>query len=178
MKYITIIGSRKITREEHITLRSLADHFHEHGFTLRSGGAYGADSSINHLSNIEIYIPWDGYNNLYHNGKTIFMLKYLPDQYLASKKVSEIHPKFEKLSRGAKLLQTRNIYQIIGYKGKEGTPSECVIYAADHDKNGEPVGGTRTAVMYARSLGIPTINIRLIDGLLLEPLSRMEWNNV
>ena len=56
-KYITIIGSRNITDAEFFTLQKMASSLHGMGYTLRSGGADGSDSSINHLANVEIYIP-------------------------------------------------------------------------------------------------------------------------
>lgn len=57
MKYITIVGSRTISNEEFVLLRELATKLSYRGYTLRSGGADGADSTINHLHDVEIIIP-------------------------------------------------------------------------------------------------------------------------
>jgi len=57
MKYVTIIGSRDITNEEFVLLRELATKLNYRGYILRSGGASGADSAINHLHNVEIIVP-------------------------------------------------------------------------------------------------------------------------
>jgi len=57
MKYITIVGSRNITGDEFTTLREVATRLSYLGYILRSGAADGADSTINHLHNVEIIIP-------------------------------------------------------------------------------------------------------------------------
>lgn len=159
-KYITIIGSRDISNTEFFILQSLASSLHGMGYTLRSGGAEGSDSSINHLTNIEIYIPWNNFNGLAHNGKTVFELSRMPDQQLAKERMFKIHPEPKKLSQGAIKLHTRNIYQVIGYGGQNGVKSDAVIYCSEQGKDGNPLGGTRTAVVYAKQLKIPVFNIR------------------
>ena len=159
-KYITIIGSRIITDEEYYTLKNLASTLHGMGYVLRSGGADGADSTISHLLNIEVYIPWNGFNNLYHNGKTVFELSKLPNQDLAKSRIMKIHPAPQKLTQGALKLHTRNIYQVIGFRGIDGVKSEMVIYCADEGNDFLPKGGTRTAIAYAKQLNIPVYNIR------------------
>lgn len=74
----------------------------------------------------------------------------------------EIHPAPQKLTQGALKLHTRSIYQVIGFRGGNGVKSDAVIYCADdsNDLKQLPLGGTRTAVAYAKELGIPTYNIR------------------
>ena len=57
-------------------------------------------------------------------------------------------------------MHTRNIYQVIGPLGINGVKSDIVVFCADEDRQGEPIGGTRTAVMYAKELCIPVFNIR------------------
>ena len=62
---------------------------------------------------------------------------------------------------------------------KKGLPWEKAK-AFDEDITGEPTGGTRTAVMYARELGIETFNIRNkgfdADELITRILGRIEAN--
>lgn len=159
-KYITIIGSRNISQQEYNALKLIATKLHDEGYILRSGGADGSDSSINHLANIEIYIPWNGFNGFTHNGKTVFELSHLPDIKLAEQKIRSIHPAASKLKMGAFKLHTRNIYQVIGYGGQNGVKSDAVIYCSEQGKDGNPLGGTRTAVVYAKQLKIPVFNIR------------------
>lgn len=84
--------------------------------------------------------------------------------------VSEIHPfwKAEKdaiaagkplaktMSKGAKSLHTRNVFQVLGRDLK--SPSEFLVCYAPVDKQGIPKGGTRTAWMIAQKYGIPCFN--------------------
>jgi len=179
-KYATVIGSRNITKEEYIVLRDVATKLAYEGYTLRSGGAEGADSTINHLCKVEIIIPWNGFNHFQHNGKRIFTLGLLPHVSLAEAKAKSIHPAPERLTQGALKLHTRNIYQIIGPYGNDGYKSDIVVFCADADENGIPVGGTRTGVVYAQQLDIPTFNIRNhgfdVDALLQAILGRIQSN--
>jgi hypothetical protein len=165
-KYITIIGSRNITELELDVLRQLADKFHAMGYILRSGGANGSDSAINHLENVQIIIPWNGYNGFWHDGCRIFTLDKLPDQALAAEIVRKIHPNPTSLSPGAFKLHARNAYQIAGVNGlNQNELSEAVFYCADTAADGLPRGGTRTAVLLAMKNGIKTYNIRDINFL-------------
>ncbi len=133
MEYITVIGSRKITPEEEMTLILFGRVFQQLGFTLRSGGAGGADNTVTHYHRVEIFIPWNGFNNLHHDGERIFSLDKLPDVPLAIKKMESIHPAADKLTQGARKLHTRNIYQVIGKNGANGQKSCLVLYCSDED---------------------------------------------
>lgn len=169
MEYITVIGSRDITPEEDVTLMFFNRAFQELGFCLRSGAADGADKTVTYFHNVEIYIPWNGFAKLYHDGQRVFSLDKLPDTIKAKQKMKKIHPAPDKLTQGAEKLHTRNIYQVIGKDGANGQKSCLVLYCANEDivKN-EPIGGTRTAVMFARELDIPTFNIRNAKDLSFE----------
>ena len=160
-KYATIIGSRDITDQEKELLEQISFNLIRKGYILRSGGDDGSDSVVNYFNNVEIIIPWDNFNGLYHDGKRIFSLKNLPDQIKAKERAMSIHPAPDRLSDGAKMLHTRNIYQVIGPQGAAGTKSNIVIYCADEGEDGHPKGGTRTAVVYAKQLEVPTHNIRI-----------------
>jgi len=94
------------------------------------------------------------------------------------KKALEIHPASHLLNNVTTKLHTRNIYQVIGPRGKNGVKSDLVVYCSDVNKKEIPIGGTRTAVVYAQELGIPTYNIRDavsdIENLLWEVLQAIE----
>lgn len=108
----------------------------------------------------------------------MFALDLLPDKNLAMKKALAIHPAAHLLTNATTKFHTRNIYQVIGPRGKNGIKSDIVVYCSDVDDKDRPVGGTRTAVMYAEELGIPTYNIRDavsdIENLLWEVLNAIE----
>ena len=160
MKYATVVGSRNISKEEFLLLRDIATKLCYEGYILRSGAADGADSTINHLCRTEIILPWSGFNGFLHDGKRVFALEFLPHNSLAIKKAKEIHPRPDLLNNMTLKFHARNIYQIVGPLGANGIKSDVVIYCSDDLTFEEPRGGTRTAVMYAKQLGIPVYNIR------------------
>jgi hypothetical protein len=165
MKYATIIGSRTITNNEKSLLSLIALKLSNKGYILRSGGADGSDSVVNVFYNVEIFIPWNGFNDFQHDGKRIFVLDKLPDKTLAEKKALSLHEAPDALSKAALKLHTRNIYQVIGKNGSNGIKSDFVIFCSDSDSKDLPIGGTRTAVKFAKSLNIPCYNIRNINDL-------------
>ena len=159
-KFLTVIGSRNITKEEEERLFKLAKLYHDRGYTLRSGGAAGADSIINQFKNVEIIIPWNGFNGLRHDGRRVFVLDQLKDNARARELVIKIHPAPKKLSEGAMKLHMRNIYQVTGVHGvHKRNLSEGVLYVADEHR-GRVKGGTATAVHLAKKLKLKVHNIR------------------
>ena len=122
------------------------------GYTLRSGGAVGADSAFEEgATKMEIFIPWAGYNGIWPDDNHILVTDGAI-LYQAEKIMAGIHPKFHNLSIGARRLHTRNVFQILGADLK--TPVNFVAYWCKRDAKGNPTGGTATAVNLARKLGI------------------------
>lgn len=66
MRYYTGIGSRGTPSEILEIMTDIARFLAETGYTLRSGGASGADtafeSGVLHIDKKEIYLPWSGFN--------------------------------------------------------------------------------------------------------------------
>lgn len=171
--YYTGIGSRSIYPEEAEFLQGVAARLYQDGYTLRTGGASGADTAfyegatyvadwLTLPSPCQIFLPWRNFN-----GFTGYPLhEYLctpsdwPQWADANKIMRSIHPAPERLKDGPEALHTRNIPQILGPKLDK--PSKFVIYCAD-EVNGEVKGGTRTAVVLARQHNIPTFNIRILE---------------
>lgn len=154
-KYATIIGSRNITKTEFQTLKEIAEFLHNKDFILRSGGADGADSSIMHLKNIEVFIPWKGFNKI-TNGIVLNQRNL----NIAKKAIKVIHPAYDKLSHGALKLHCRNVQQVWGEDLEDPTATSIVVFCADEDIFNNVSGGTRTAVEIARRKKIPVYNIR------------------
>lgn len=141
------IGSRKAPREILDRFKKIASFLRENGFTLRSGGADGADKAFESCagSNKEIYLPWKGFNGS-------FSPYYNTDED-AELIAEEIHPAWSKLSDAAKKLHCRNCCQILG----EDLNIPC-SFVVCWTPDGKIVGGTATAIRLAEREGIPVFN--------------------
>jgi len=146
------IGSRETPDNIGILMKDIASELERIGYTLRSGGANGADSffesGVKHKDNKEIYIPWKGFNDsdseLYNCTLEAFELA---DKY---------HPSFKKLSFGAKKLMARNGYQVLGFDLK--TPVDFIVCWTP---GGKKVGGTSQAIRIADSMNIKVFNLAI-----------------
>lgn len=194
MAFYTGVGSRETPAEVISVMEDAAFRLARLGFTLRSGKAGGADEAFqvgmqkyyesldNELQEeyrtrlAEIYIPWDGFAS--DNDKLWDLWDYplnytdylMPDQKpVRDALVEEIHPNFEALKRkrGAFALHSRNVHQVLGANVLEPRPSAFCLYYAKEDKNGNPKGGTATAVNLAKKYGVRTLNLNTPERLAL-----------
>lgn len=152
MKSFAGIGSRETPIEVLKEMTRIGKILSDRGYILRSGGADGADSAFEEEydpNKKEIYLPWPGFNN-----KTGILSFNLPKWKEAETIMERIHPAPYKLTFGAKKLQTRNIFQILGKDLID--PVEFVICWT---REGKDVGGTRTAIVLAREFNIPIHNM-------------------
>lgn len=153
--YYAGIGSRE-TPEHTLNLMSqMASYLANKGYTLRSGGADGADiafengcDKVNGLK--EIYLPWGKFNgsnsNLIVKDKKAFELAEM------------YHPYWHNLSQGAKKLQARNCHQVLGNDLK--TPSKFIIC---YTKDGKRKGGTGQALRIAETKNIDIFDCGLYN---------------
>jgi hypothetical protein len=147
----------------------------EAGFTLRSGGARGADTAFesgalgaaNKQANddavhalrkspetvwdrIEIYLPYERFNG--HPSPRFGTTK---EARLIAK---QYHPRWDILSCTGRNFMGRNAYQILG--SDLSTPVSFVLCWT---LGGKIVGGTRQALRHAKDLGIPILNFGIDD---------------
>lgn len=149
-KFYTGVGSRDTPPLIGHLMTNVAQVLEDKGYTLRSGGAKGADTFFSILvDKKEIYIPWEGFD-----GKGGIVPEFTQEHENILK---SIHPAYERLSQGAKKLHMRNINQVLGRD--LATPSEFLTCWAETDLKGIPKGGTRTAWVLAREYGIPCFNM-------------------
>lgn len=172
MRYYTGIGSRETPSEVLELMTEVAKRLSEKGYTLRSGRAEGADSAFEEGSfHAELYIPWRSFasEKPVKTGHSVF----IRGDDAGSRAIAEtVHRGWHNLSRGAQALHSRNINQVLGQSSVSGVdPSEFVLFYAPETRGGNIRGGTATAVNFARSLNIPTLNL-LNVGTLEEVL---EW---
>ena len=164
-KHFTMIGSRETPDVALANLRSIATHFGNAGWTGRSGGADGADTCLENavIEKMEIFLPWADFNYRKADGDVYINTATTPCVGDAYEIASELHPVWHKITRGAKKLHARNVFQILGRDLK--TPSDCVIcYAKPVGDKGHVKGGTATAVKLALENNIPVFNLYHEDG--------------
>lgn len=171
MKFYTGIGSRKTPKEILELMRQLGESLANDGWTLRSGAAEGADTAFmqgwlkwagSHRDEAEenplaqIYLPWENFCGQTSRmiGNVIVQSPHKLEK--AEEIVSKVHPYWKNCGPAARVLHTRNVFQVLGAKLNE--PSKFVLYWAP-EKNGIVQGGTATAVHLARQHGITTYNL-------------------
>lgn len=159
-KYYTGVGSRSTPPEVMSLMTSIASKLEELGYSLRSGAADGADTAfeqgvVNPL-NKQIFIAWNGFHGRYDSEEGVFNVKGQA-VIQAEEIASSIHPAWDRLSRGAKGLHSRNIFQCLG--ATLDVPSKFLICYAEVDKHEIPTGGTHTAWECAKRNNIPCFNL-------------------
>lgn len=155
MKCYTGIGSRETPLAILSLMKQMARHLALNGYTLRSGGAEGADKafeagcdSVNGKK--EIYLPWPKFQNsdsqlIVHDKK-------------AYEIAEKYHPYWHNLSQGARKLQARNSHQVLGWD--LNSKSEFVIC---YTKGGSGKGGTGQAMRIAKAYNIPIFDCGLYE---------------
>ena len=154
MKYYAGIGSRETPPEVLERMEKIGGFLARKGYTLRSGGARGADTAFERGADFakgpkEVWNPRD---------ENIF------PHLWATEKASATCWEFplERMKSFTIQLITRNMYQIFGDDEKDLKPVDFVIYysPADPSQKGRESGGTRYAVRAALEENIPCFNLR------------------
>jgi len=149
-KIITGIGARATPQPILEKFFDLGAFFAKKGWTLRSGGANGADKYWEtgfdqELGKTEIYLPWKGFND---NHSPLFNIP-IGAKLIASKR----YKKWDESKSSVQNLMSRNVMQILGMD--LNTPSDLVVCWTE---GGKDIGGTSFAVKLARELNIPVFN--------------------
>lgn len=144
----TGIGSRKTPSNILNIMIKLGRLFAFKNFTLRSGGANGADLAFERGCDIcngkkEIYLPWKNFNN---NDSILFNITEE-----AIELARNYHPHWNKLSNGVKKLHARNCYQVLGMN--LDNPTDFIVCWT------EKSGGTQQALRIAKDYKIPIFNL-------------------
>lgn len=147
----TGIGARNTPPNILREMKILAGNLELTGFTLRSGGAKGADtafeSGVEHYQHKDIFLPWRGFNDnrsaLYDVGAHALAM------------AEKYHPAWHKCSPTAKKFHARNCYQVLGEYLND--PSDFLICWTPH---GEIEGGTGQAMRIALHYGVPIFNMQ------------------
>ena len=151
------IGSRNTPAEVMIVMQRIANVLEGAGFTLRSGGADGADDAFEKgvHRNKEIFIPWNGFNRRHVTQPGIYCGWPSATIYEnAMTMAAQYHPNWGACSQGARQMHTRNMAQILGHDLK--SPSKFVVCWTP---NASGSGGTGQALRVAKALGIPIYDL-------------------
>jgi hypothetical protein len=150
MKYYAGIGSRETPIDIQRKMTEIAHRLGSMGYCLRSGGADGADTAFELGANKkQIFLPWDGFNGRYANGKD-----YIVPPYNESL-VELFHPNPFSLSPAGRKLMSRNSYQVLG-----PTLESPVDFVLCWTKDGKASGGTGQALRVAKANNIPIFNMK------------------
>lgn len=109
MKYYAGVGSRETPSDVLKTMWKIGRYLADKGYTLRSGGAKGADTAFENgcdsvMGSKEIFYA--------KNNKGTFMLpEAIP---IAEQIASSVHPAWDRCNEYARKLHTRNVAQVMG----------------------------------------------------------------
>jgi hypothetical protein len=148
------IGSRTTPHDVLYLMTSIATKLDVWGWTVRSGGADGADTAFEGASRKEIYLPWSGFNG--KRGSTPSAEAYT---------IAETHhPRWHALERSVRSLHARNAHQILG--ADCATPAAFVITWTPDGSTGittVKTGGTGQAIRIARAYDVSIFNLHRDD---------------
>ena len=139
------------------------------GNKLRSGGAVGADTAFQQghykisKSGVTIFIPWDEFNDNFQKTDSNIHVGVCRKALILAKEFYDANKfgyRWDNLSQGAKKLQSRNVYQILGLDLE--TPVDYVICWTP---KGQEIGGTGQAIRIATHHKIPIINLGIPQNL-------------
>jgi len=148
MNYYAGIGSRETPAEVLKLMTAIAQRLSKLGYSLRSGGAEGADIAFESgAAAKQIFLPWNSFNDKYADGSSYI----IPP--LNTELAEQFHPAASKLSQGALKLMSRNSYQVLG-----PTLDDPVDFVLCWTKQGTLAGGTAQAMRIAMHHNIPIFN--------------------
>lgn len=150
------IGSRETPQHILNWMEQIAIFLERYGLILNSGGADGADHAfekgVQNPTQKQIFLPWLGYNGRTY-GPGVYELEPVYAQQ-ALRIAEQYHPAWDRCSRGARSLHSRNVPIVMG-----PTLQETVCMVICWTKDGKASGGTGQALRIAEHLDIPIMNL-------------------
>lgn len=149
MRFYAGIGSRETPLKVMNAMFKLARKLNSLGFTLRSGGADGADLAFERGAvDKEIFLPWKKFNgnpsNLHEPNEEAIKISRM------------LFPHFPGVSHAIRKLISRNMQQVMGEIPHTSSRSEFIICWT---KDGKASGGTGYAIKAANYFDIPVYNL-------------------
>ncbi len=160
------IGSQETPLSVLQAMASLGTRLARDGWTLRSGGARGADVAFETghrriaADRLEVYLPWKSFNK---NESPLYTVG--PE---ALQVAAQHHPAWDACSGMAQKLHGRNAYQVLG--PALDTPSAFLVCwtrdgATNRQERSRDTGGTGTAIEIADAHGVPVFNLARASAL-------------
>ena len=147
------VGSRNTPENILDEMFVIAEQLSQIGFTLRTGGALGADTAFaegipdgSDSKLLEVFLPWYGYNN--------WESPYFKSPQKAFDIARITHPNWSACTQGVQKLMARNVQIVLGEK-----LDDPVDFLICYTPNGEKVGGTAHAITLAEKNNIPIFNL-------------------
>lgn len=142
-------------------MRKVAERLESRGYTLRSGGADGADTAFEEgCLRKEIFIPQPGFNQRSTPFNTV--------STEALRVAAAVHPALNRLSDTVQSLMGRTSYQVLGRDLR--SPADFVVCWTPDGVESEAertpeTGGTGQAIALASRWAIPVFNLARADAL-------------
>ncbi len=158
LKFYTGVGSRETPNNIRSLMTGVAKKLNEYNYTLRSGGAKGADYAFEIGSEkCDIYSVSEKHKPISKKPNIIPNL----EDYRELVKLCCRHYK-NITNQYAKDLHTRNICQVIGHDITNIVRSDFLLC---YTKFGDYVGGTTTAIRCAEHFDVPIFNFGIYDNI-------------
>ncbi|UQS95003.1 DNA processing protein [Pseudanabaena phage Pam2] len=164
-KFYAGIGSRETPQDVLESMQYIAQKLGEGGYTLRSGGADGADTAFYNGANKQglptpkVYLPSAWFNGHRHNPNCGFFDSTTASTWgEALELVNKYHPAPDKLTEYARKLMARNAYQILST-----TLEDPVDFVICWTKGGKLVGGTAQAMKIAIDFEVQIYNLANVE---------------
>ena len=157
MKPYAGIGARELNPDLQHEFFNIGCELARFGYTLRSGGASGADSAFERgcdsaLGKKEIFLPWKKFSG---NISQYILPNPIPTDVATIAK--EIYPHWDYVTEPVRRLHARNVYQILGWD--LNSPSHFVVcYTERPYDDPKAVGGTLFGIKLAEKHEIPVYN--------------------
>lgn len=186
--FYTGVGSRQTPEAIQYLMAHTAFQLGKSGFTLRSGGAEGADAAFEHGAR-HGQLPAEIYRPLGSRACVDWIPQYSADLWNQAMKMAEAsHPAWDRCSPFARSLHARNCFQVMGHDLQ--SPSDFLLCwtpdgATTRRECSIRTGGTGTAIRIACMNGLQVFNLkredhfqRIFDWVRSQGVEHpLEWNH-
>lgn len=137
-------------------MRQTAAALAARGYTLRTGGAAGADQAFlegagGPSGQVELFLPWPGFRGWRARPGMRLFERATPEAYRLAE---QYHPNWRNLRHAVKSLHARNVHQVLG-----AALDDPVRFVLCWTPDGSGSGGTGQAIRIAQDRSIPVFDL-------------------